>query len=162
MNSSPYRKNHPLIGIFWIGFALFFCGAGVASAQINGTWTGADGATWNTSNTSWSGVTGTPWNSTNGTTSNATFTATSGSASVSGNVSCYGDNRIWRVSPKGKKSLLADDPTSTVINRATNIAFGGTGRKTLYIANLGGWHISMIRMEAPGQALAATSKKTNQ
>ena len=77
-------------------------------------------------------------------------------------VSCYGDNRIWRVSPKGKKSLLADDPTSTVINRATNIAFGGAGRKTLYIANLGGWHISMIRMQTPGQALAGTSKKTNQ
>lgn len=77
-------------------------------------------------------------------------------------VLCYGDNRIWRVSPKGKKSLLADDPTSTVINRATNIAFGGTGRKTLYIANLGGWHISMIRMQTPGQALAGTSKKTNQ
>ena len=77
-------------------------------------------------------------------------------------VSCYGDNRIWCVSPKGKKSLLADDPTSTVINRATNIAFGGAGRKTLYIANLGGWHISMIRMQTPGQALAGTSKKTNQ
>ncbi len=59
--------------------------AATASAQ-NGTWTGADGATWNTSNTSWSGVSGTPWDSTNGTTANATFNATSGSASVSGTV----------------------------------------------------------------------------
>jgi len=74
-------------------------------------------------------------------------------------VSCYGDNHIWRVSPKGKKFLLANDPTSTVINRATNVAFGGPGCKTLYIANLGGWHISMIRMETGGQPLAAISRK---
>ena len=60
--------------------------AATASAQTNGTWTGADGATWDTTATNWSGVTGTPWNSTNGTTANATFNATSGSASVSGTV----------------------------------------------------------------------------
>jgi gluconolactonase len=70
-------------------------------------------------------------------------------------VSCYGDNRIWRVSPRGKKSLLADDPTSTVINRATNITFGGPGRRTLYIANLGGWHISKIKLSIAGQPLAS-------
>jgi fibronectin-binding autotransporter adhesin len=85
MNSSPYRKNPPRLGIFWIGIALAFYGAGVASAQINGTWTGADGATWDTTATNWSGVTGTPWASP-GTTANATFNATSGSASVSGTV----------------------------------------------------------------------------
>ena len=58
-----------------------------ASAQINGTWTGADGATWNTTDTNWTGVTvpSTPWASP-GTTANATFSATSGSASVSGTV----------------------------------------------------------------------------
>jgi sugar lactone lactonase YvrE len=59
------------------------------------------------------------------------------------------------VSPKGKKSLLADDPTSTVINRATNIAFGGAGRKTLYIANLSGWHISKMKLAVAGQLLAS-------
>ena len=31
-NSSPYRKNPPRIGIFWIGVALAFCGVGVLSA----------------------------------------------------------------------------------------------------------------------------------
>jgi autotransporter-associated beta strand protein len=85
MNFSPYRKTPPRLGIFWIGIALAFYGAGVASAQINGTWTGADGATWDTTATNWSGVTGTPWESP-GTTANATFNATSGSASVSGTV----------------------------------------------------------------------------
>ena len=86
MNSSPYRKTPPRLGVFWIGIALAFYGAGVASAQINGTWTGSSGATWDTTATNWSGVTGTPWDSTNGTTANATFTASSGSASVSGTV----------------------------------------------------------------------------
>ena len=60
--------------------------AASASAQTNGTWTGANGATWDTSATNWSGVSGTPWDSSNGTTANATFNATSGSASVSGTV----------------------------------------------------------------------------
>ena len=59
--------------------------AATASAQTNGTWTGANGATWDTSATNWSGVSGTPWASP-GTTANATFNATSGSASVSGTV----------------------------------------------------------------------------
>jgi hypothetical protein len=59
--------------------------AATASAQTNGTWTGADGATWDTSATNWSVVVGTPWASP-GTTANATFNTTSGSASVSGAV----------------------------------------------------------------------------
>jgi autotransporter-associated beta strand protein len=78
--------------------------AATASAQTNGTWTGADGATWNTSNTSWSGVSGTPWDSTNGTTANATFNATSGSASVSGTVFA---NTIT-YSPVGGNFLIAN------------------------------------------------------
>ena len=40
MNSSPYRKTPPRIGIFWIGIALAFCGAGVASAQTVYYYTG--------------------------------------------------------------------------------------------------------------------------
>ena len=51
-----------------------------------GTWTGADGATWNTSDTNWSGLTpGTPWDATNGFTNTGNFTA-AGSASISGTV----------------------------------------------------------------------------
>ncbi|MCU0771117.1 MAG: SMP-30/gluconolactonase/LRE family protein [Verrucomicrobia bacterium] len=69
-------------------------------------------------------------------------------------VSCFGDSRIWRVSPNGRKSLLVEDPSSVVINRATNVAFGGPGRRTLYIANLGGWHIARVRLTVSGQPLA--------
>ena len=71
-------------------------------------------------------------------------------------VSCFGDSRIWRVSPRGKKTLLADDPSSLVINRATNVAFGGPGRRTLYVANLGGWHISRMKLTVAGQPLAGS------
>lgn len=69
-------------------------------------------------------------------------------------VSCYGDNRIWRVAPDGRKKLLLEDPTSTKINRATNVAFGGPHMRTLYIANLGGWHISKVELGVAGQTLA--------
>lgn len=71
-------------------------------------------------------------------------------------VSCYGDSRIWRVSPNGETTLLAEDPDSVLINRATNIAFGGPRRRTLYIANLGGWHISQIKLSVAGQPLAGS------
>jgi sugar lactone lactonase YvrE len=70
-------------------------------------------------------------------------------------VSCYGDNRIWRISPNGEKSLLVEDPTSILLNRTTNLAFGGRGRRTLFVANLGGWHIAKISMPVAGQPLAA-------
>ena len=71
-------------------------------------------------------------------------------------VSCYGDNHIWRVSPRGKKSLFAGDPSSILLNRATNVAFGGSGRRTLFVANLGGWHIAKIKTSFAGQPLAGS------
>ena len=71
-------------------------------------------------------------------------------------VSCYGDNHIWRVSPLGKKSLFASDPSSILLNRATNAAFSGPGRHTLFIANLGGWHIAKIKAPIAGQPLAGS------
>ena len=47
------------------------------------TWSGADGAAWNTTDTNWTPTTGaTPWDSTNGANSNAVFTNTSGSVNV--------------------------------------------------------------------------------
>lgn len=52
----------------------------------DGTWTGASGATWDTSATNWTGVSGTPWDGTNGPTNTAIFSATSGNAVISGTV----------------------------------------------------------------------------
>jgi len=71
-------------------------------------------------------------------------------------VSCFGDSSIWKVTPTGRKSRMVQDLSSVVINRATNIAFGGSGRRSLFIANLGGWQISVVRTEAVGQELAGS------
>ncbi|MCX6969232.1 MAG: autotransporter-associated beta strand repeat-containing protein [Verrucomicrobia bacterium] len=65
-----------------ITLAVLALAPSLASAA-NGTWTGADGATWDTSATNWSGVSGTPW--AYGNTNNATFTS-AGSATISGPV----------------------------------------------------------------------------
>lgn len=75
---------------------------------------------------------------------------------VEGNllVSCYGDNAIWKVDLHGNKELLTIDPTSMLLNRATNIAFRGIGGETLYVANLGGYHIASIDLGSHGQPLA--------
>lgn len=69
-------------------------------------------------------------------------------------ISCYGNNNIWKVQPDGSIELYATDPTSLLLNRATNIAFGGEDLKSLFVANLGGWHISRLPVATPGQRLA--------
>jgi autotransporter-associated beta strand protein len=100
--------------------------AATASAQTNGTWTGADGATWDTSATNWSGVTGTPWASP-GTTANATFNATSGSASVSGTVFA---NTIT-YSPVGGNFSIANGTITLAGTTPTINNYDPTGTLTL-------------------------------
>jgi gluconolactonase len=69
-------------------------------------------------------------------------------------VSCYGGNSaIYAVSPKGRKRLLCEDPMGKVLNRVTNLAFGGENNSQLFVANLGGWHLSVINRKVPGLLL---------
>jgi autotransporter-associated beta strand protein len=100
--------------------------AATASAQTNGTWTGADGATWDTSATNWSGVSGTPWASP-GTTANATFNATSGSASVSGTVFA---NTIT-YSPVGGNFSIANGTITLAGTNSTINNYDPTGTLTI-------------------------------
>ena len=69
-------------------------------------------------------------------------------------VTCYASDCIYRVSPDGRTELFAYDPEGTILARPTNVAFGGTDRKTMLIANLGRWHISAISVDVAGQPLA--------
>ncbi len=75
---------------------------------------------------------------------------------VDGNllVTCYASDNIYRVTPRGKVSLLAYDPEGTMIARPTNIAFGGPNFDQMYVANLGRWHISRASARVRGQLLA--------
>jgi gluconolactonase len=69
-------------------------------------------------------------------------------------VTCYATDCIYRVRPDGHAELFAYDPEGTILARPTNIAFGGEGRTTMFVANLGRWHIASIAAEHSGQPLA--------
>ena len=69
-------------------------------------------------------------------------------------VTCYATHNIYRISSQRKLSLFAFDPLGTMLACPTNVAFGPEGSRELYVANLGRWHISRVRIDAYGQKLA--------
>lgn len=69
-------------------------------------------------------------------------------------VTCYATHCVYRVSPDGKVTLFAFDPTGTMLAGPTNAAFGGANRDILYFANLSRWHICSVQVTTPGQPLA--------
>lgn len=69
-------------------------------------------------------------------------------------ISCYAPNAIYCFTPEGNLLTVIDDWESHTICNPTNIAFGGDDRKELFIANLGRWHISKIKMEIAGLRLS--------
>lgn len=69
-------------------------------------------------------------------------------------VSCYRPDRIYRVSPSGEATVLADDPEGTVLSAPTNIAFCGTDLRSLVAANLAGRHLAVASVEVAGARLA--------
>jgi gluconolactonase len=69
-------------------------------------------------------------------------------------ISCYANSRIYAVSPRGVKRILCEDTQAINLNRPTNLAFGGRNRNQLFAANLGAYHISIIKVSVRGQLLA--------
>jgi len=69
-------------------------------------------------------------------------------------VTCYATDCIYRVTKQRLVELYAFDPEGTILARPTNIAFGGDDRKTMFVANLGRWHITSLPGMVPGQLLA--------
>ncbi len=69
-------------------------------------------------------------------------------------VTCYATDCIYRVTPERLVELYAFDPEGTILARPTNIAFGGEDRRTMFVANLGRWHITSLPCAVPGQLLA--------
>jgi sugar lactone lactonase YvrE len=65
-------------------------------------------------------------------------------------ISCYAPNSIYRLDKNSNLSVFLHDWESHTICNPTNIVFGGSDRKMLFIANLGRWHISSIQMDTPG------------
>ena len=67
---------------------------------------------------------------------------------------CYAPSRIYKIDPKRRTSILVEDILCHAISNCTNVAFGGPEFKTLYIANLGRWHIAQLELPVPGLPLA--------
>ena len=70
-------------------------------------------------------------------------------------VTSYGASALQRIRAGGEIELIAQDERGLLINRVTNCAFGSPDLDRLYLANLGGWHISVIEVDVPGQPLFA-------
>lgn len=70
-------------------------------------------------------------------------------------VSCYEPSRIYRVDVDRTVTLLLEDREAHTLCHPTNIAFGGEQMSTLYIANLGRWHLTRLNGQVAGQRLAS-------
>lgn len=61
-----------------------------------------------------------------------------------------GDNAVYRLID-GMVELVVHDTDGLHIGNPTNVAFGGEDMRTLYIANLGLWHITAVALDKPGR-----------
>lgn len=68
-------------------------------------------------------------------------------------ISCYRPDTIHYLDVDGSLSTFADDYCGTLLAAPTNVSFGGELLETVYIANLGRWHIAQVRVTTPGQPL---------
>ncbi len=68
-------------------------------------------------------------------------------------VSCYASDDIHRIAPSGEKSLFAFDRNAILVNRPTNMAFGGKDFDELYVANFGRTTITRAKTCRKGQPL---------
>jgi gluconolactonase len=75
-------------------------------------------------------------------------------------VSCWRPDRVYRVAAGSDAAeIYLDDWTAEYLNSPTNLCFGGPDLSTIYLAGLGGYAISQISAEVPGQPLAFPSVK---
>ena len=61
-----------------------------------------------------------------------------------------GDNAVYR-HRDGETEVVLTDPVGLTMCNPTNVAFGGSEMKTLYIANLGLPHIIAVEIDHPGR-----------
>jgi sugar lactone lactonase YvrE len=72
-------------------------------------------------------------------------------------IACYAPSVIYRLErglPDGRLETLVADWESTQIAAPTNIAFCGPERRTLVVASLARWHLSVTDMPVAGEPLA--------
>ena len=65
-------------------------------------------------------------------------------------IACYEPSQILRLQPGGTVELFLADPDAHTLCHPTNCGFRGY---ELFIANLGRWHVTMVKTEAEGLGL---------
>jgi gluconolactonase len=68
-------------------------------------------------------------------------------------IGCWRPDRIYRLSPAGALEIYLDDYTGEFMSTPTNLAFGGEGMRTLYLAALAGWSVNAVDCEVAGHPL---------
>ena len=68
-------------------------------------------------------------------------------------VSCYRPDRIVHLDGSGTVEVVAEDPQGTLLSAPTNVAFAGADLDVLVSANLGRWHLALVRTELRGLPL---------
>jgi sugar lactone lactonase YvrE len=68
-------------------------------------------------------------------------------------VTTYASNCIYRVATDRSVKLFCQDVENLALCQPTNCAFGGPGFDSLYVANLGRDHISVLDLKIKGQPL---------
>jgi gluconolactonase len=61
-------------------------------------------------------------------------------------VCCYGNSRIYRISPNGGKHILIEDRQGILLNRPTNMIYRQNPAEELLVSNLGGYHLSAVNL----------------
>ena len=68
-------------------------------------------------------------------------------------VTMYATDRIYWIPSGGRPEILVEDVLGLILNRPTNCAFGGRDFDRLFVANLGGRHLSVVDLGRRGQSL---------
>jgi gluconolactonase len=68
-------------------------------------------------------------------------------------ISCYAPDRIYALSPAGHLEMIAEDPQRFTLASPTNLAFAGSDRDLLVVANLAAYHLAAARLGVRGAPL---------
>lgn len=100
-----------------------------AAFALDGTWSGAPAAVWDTTATNWSGVSGTPWDGTSGATNRAVFGTAGATPAISGTVFSNGLSFTQTATISvGTINLVGTAPVvDTAANVTISSVLGGAG-----------------------------------
>lgn len=65
-------------------------------------------------------------------------------------IGCCRPDRVYRLSSSGSLEVYLDDFTGEFMTTPTNLAFGGDGLRTLFLAGLAGWSVNAVETEVAG------------